>query len=200
MNKKLLFLPLLLLFSACFKKKQVNVSAPISQKSSSEWQKKSGTVKFDDDVDEFFLEDDAEGNVFEEGAAAKNVDLDLASLPLEDQNTEVIQFDFDKTNIKPEEKAKVARNSKHAKDVLKDNSDAVLVVDGHSCKIAKSQTYNYMISQERAENVAKEYVNQGVPAEKVKAVGHGSSELITNADGKEAQSVNRRAETKFAKV
>ncbi|OGB83599.1 hypothetical protein A3F66_03360 [candidate division TM6 bacterium RIFCSPHIGHO2_12_FULL_32_22] len=199
MKKSPFLLVLLFALPACFKKQPVVTTKPAPAVTDSGWEKTGPSVRFDDDVDEFFLEDDEEGNVFEQGISGNDQVLEMAELPLEQQDTEVIQFDFDRTKVKPSEKEKVARNVEHVKDVLNDNPQAVTVVDGHSCKIAKSQTYNYMISQERAENVAKEYVSKGVPESKVKALGHGSSELLTDADGKEAQAPNRRAETKFVK-
>ena len=199
MKKSPFLLILLFALPACFKKQQVvtTKSAPASKDSG--WEKTGQSVRFDDDVDEFFLEDDEEGNVFEQGISANDQVLEMAELPLDQQDTEVIQFDFDRTKVKPSEKEKVSRNVEHVKDVLNDNSKAVAVIDGHSCKIAKSQTYNYMISQERAENVSKEYISKGVPENRIKALGHGSSELLTDADGKESQAPNRRAETKFVK-
>jgi outer membrane protein OmpA-like peptidoglycan-associated protein len=203
MKRFIYIFPILLLLSGCFKKKQVAVSTLEVKKQDANWQKVGSAAKFDDDVDEFFLEDDEDGNVFDvssSGQLAIDQELEMATLPLNEQSAEVIQFDFDRTEINPEEKEKIGRNAEHAKDILKDNPDAVVVVDGHSCKIAKNQTYNYMISQERAENVAKEYVKKGISREKVKPVGHGSSELLTNSEGKEAQSVNRRAETHFKRV
>ncbi|OGB83137.1 hypothetical protein A3F66_01510 [candidate division TM6 bacterium RIFCSPHIGHO2_12_FULL_32_22] len=201
MKKLFMILPILLLLPACFKKKPV-LTADKGQKPVCGLKtcQPGKPTKVDEDVEEFFLEDDEDGNVFEKGQPIVDQELEMVSLPLEKQATETVQFDYDRTKIRPEESAKIDKNAAQAKEILKENADAIVVVKGHSCKIAKNQTYNYMISQERAEHVAKEYVKKGVPQEKVKAVGHGSSELLTNAEGKDAQAINRRAETSFKKV
>ena len=194
------FLPLVLLvaFPACFKKKTAQkqeVAVVVPSSKSEDW-KKVGEAKFDDDIEEFYLEDEETGNVFENNKAALPAsDLDLIEIDLDDHKADVIQFDFDDTRIRQDQASKVEHNAKELKDVLKENKDAVAVVNGHSCKIAKSQTYNYMVSQERAENVKKEYVKNGCPAERFKCKGHGDSQPITQARGKAGQAPNRRVET-----
>lgn len=189
MKKLLLYLPILLLFSSCIKKKQQNSA-------SSATTSKMGSAKFDGDVEEFVLEDDSDGNVFENNGSVDADALDLEDVTLDGSDNEVVQFEFDRTDVKPEEHSKIERNSEVVKKTLSKNPNAKVVVDGHSCKIAKSETYNYMISQERADKVANEYAKTGISKDKIKAVGHGDTVRLTNADGKKAQAINRRAETK----
>lgn len=188
---------LLCAFPACLKKKTALESTTEMTKSNN-WQK-TGNATFDEDAQEFYLEDDSE-DVFDEKKNSRMAnDLDLVELDLDEDNGEVVQFQFDKTEVRAEEAPKIERNAEHVKDVLKDNKNACVVVDGHSCKIAKSKSYNYMISQERANNVAKSYQEQGVTSDKIKCVGHGDSQPVTNAAGKEGQAPNRRVETHFVK-
>ncbi len=115
-------------------------------------------------------------------------------------NIEIIRFDFDKTSIKPEEKIKVEHNAQSTKKALHECPEAEVICDGHACKITRSEAYNHAISQERAEEIKKAYVKGGIEASKVKAVGHGATKLITDAPGKEAQSPNRRVETKVIRT
>lgn len=193
--KKLLFsLSIILLFSSCIKRssKTETVSRALTPQ-------KVGSATFNDDVEEFVLEDDNDKNIFEEASIEEIDELDLEDISYDDYDNEVVQFEFDSTEVNPHEKEKIKRNIDHVKNTLKKDPNAKVVVDGHSCKIARSQSYNYMISQERANKVAKEYIAQGVPADKVKPVGHGDSKRITDADGRDVQSINRRAETRIVK-
>ena len=48
-----------------------------------------------------------------------------------------------------------------------------------------------------SDQVKKELIKLGVPKDCLKAVGRGTSQLITQAEGKEAQAPNRRVEIKF---
>jgi outer membrane protein OmpA-like peptidoglycan-associated protein len=200
-HKKLSLLLFLSFFlTGClFKKKTASQSAD-SKKSASqgEFVQEGGTYIFSDDADEFSL-DDEEGDQFTDnkGYVSDKDDFQWDNIVYDTDAGEVIQFDFDDTTVKPSEKTKIKHNVELAKQELKSNPNSKVAVKGHACKIAKSELYNRAISQERAENVAKEYANGGVPREKLNAVGFGSSELLTEDDGLVAQAPNRRVETDF---
>ncbi len=201
-NKKLILLSFLAVFlGGCFKKKVETNPKQAHHKNknaSGEFVQEGGTYIFSDDADEFALDEDS-GDQFAENAGYVNDkdDFQWDNIVYDTDAGEVIQFDFDDTAVKPAEKAKIRHNVELAKQELQTNPKSRVAVKGHSCKIAKSELYNRAISQERAENVAKEYAKGGVPREKVSAVGFGASELLTDEDGREAQSPNRRVETDF---
>jgi outer membrane protein OmpA-like peptidoglycan-associated protein len=201
-NKNLsLFTLLMVVLSGCIKspfKKSINKKETSSRtKKKGEFIKEGGTYVFSDDADEFRLDDDSD--VFEGGGdyVGDKDDFKWDNIVYDTDAGEVIQFDFDDTLVKPSEKAKIKHNAELAKQELDCNTKCKVAVKGHSCKICKSDLYNRAISQERAENVAKEYAKHGVPRNKVSAVGYGSSELLTDEAGREVQSVNRRVETDF---
>lgn len=84
-------------------------------------------------------------------------------------------FDFDKAMIKPEGKAHLDRLIKDLRGV---NFDAIKVT-GHTDRIGAA-AYNMKLSTRRAEMVQAYLVeNLGIPAQKVTAVGVGSTEAIT---------------------
>lgn len=215
--KKLLILMLLsiALVPGCGKKKiqEVKPKPTVVQVEDPKEREKNKTSI--DEADEFVLEEDEKENiadktgvnVFEEQKEQKpsseemKQDASWAELDVDEnsQKTDVIQFDFDKSNVKPSEDEKITKNVKMIKEKLAENKDAKVVVEGHSCKIAKNEDHNYALSQERAAKVKRIYVKRGVPSEKIKAVGMGTSKLLTNAEGREAQSINRRVETVFLK-
>ena len=170
-----------------------------------------------DEAEEFVLEDDEKGNItdksganiFEEEKQTKKTnvedsndqDVSWAELDVDDnaKNSDVVQFDFNKSDIKPSEEVKIAKNAKMINEKLATDKKARVVVEGHSCKIAKNKEYNYALSHERAVRVKRAYKKHGVPVDKMKAVGMGTAKLITDKDGMQEQGVNRRAETVFLK-
>lgn len=184
--------------SGCLHRKPAKkVEAP-KEVVNSEFIKEGGTYVFNEDSDEFKLDDDIQ-DVFEgEGEAVDaKAESQWDNIVYDSDAGEVIQFNFDDTSIKPAEMPKVEHNAELAKQVLDQNPKAQVVCNGHSCKIAKSALYNQAISQGRAENVKNELVKHQVDPARVKAVGHGASELLTDEDGMEAQAINRRVETDF---
>ncbi len=197
MNKKILSLVLLSTVAVpgcCFKKK------PKCQESSTEdssYKKGTNAKTFSEEAEEFVLEDDAAVNVFEDNGGVKaNSDLSWDNMDEGTSvKTETVQFDFDSSKVNSSEKEKIKRNAQSIKKELNKNPKSGVVVKGHSCKIAKNKEYNYSLSQERAEKVAKVYENEGISRDKIKSVGFGSSMLLTDEDGMEAQAPNRRAET-----
>ena len=164
--------------------------------SSQQFVQEGGTYVFNDDADEFSLEEEGV-DPFGNNDSDENDNFQWESIVYDTDAGEVIRFDFDDTTIKPAEMAKVEHNVELAKHELEQNPNCKVTVKGHACKITKSELSNQAISQERAENVAKVYAEQGVPKSKMSAVGYGSSELLTDEDGLEAQGVNRRVETDF---
>ncbi|HJM69224.1 MAG TPA: OmpA family protein [Candidatus Babeliales bacterium] len=159
--------------------------------------------KYDDQIGAFVLEDDADFDIFGDDATAETKQLQaeadqFAWQELEDFDQEdghVVQFEYDSEEIQPSERHKVKKNAKEAKQAI--SAGATVLVEGHSCLISHTEVYNTALSQRRGENVAREYQKAGIPRKKMKVVGRGASKAICFDDDKQAQSVNRRAETKF---
>lgn len=192
------FILLSLIFPACIHRKGTGKSAKKVHKYESE--SRSGT--YDEDLGAFVLEDEADYDLFEEAEAKTDAkkfeteddlwaweDLD------EDQPAETIYFDFDESKIKNDQKPVLKYNAGLIKLACEDGAEIVL--EGHSCLITRSQMYNQALSQRRADAVKKELIKLGAPKKCLKAVGRGTSQLITKAEGKEAQAPNRRVEIKF---
>lgn len=164
---------------------------------------------YDEEVGAFILEDDAEKDVFsQEKSAAKQgaapvekqirEDLDdtWAWQELdEEQSTEVIRFNYDSAAVRPDQASAIRYDAHLAQEACKDG--ATVVIEGHSCLITRSQQYNQALSQKRANVVRERLMSMGVPAACMKAVGRGTSQLVTHAEGKEGQAPNRRVEIKF---
>ena len=160
--------------------------------------------KYDEDIGAFVLEDDADFDIFgdDAGVAGENQPSQsgdpfswhsLDDADCEDGQT--VYFDYDSDELQPSERSKVRKNAKEAKQSI--SAGATVLIEGHSCLISHSEVYNTALSQRRAERIAKEYQKLGVPRKVMKVVGRGASKAVCFDDNKDAQSVNRRVETKL---
>ncbi len=115
-----------------------------------------------------------------------------------------IYFDFDKTEIRADQKAQVAANAKEVHSIVteetKKGNNPKVVVEGHADKLTKCDAYNFGVSEERAVKVAGALETEGIPAQSIKVVGRGS-DVPALVDGKpvtgktkEALAPNRRVE------
>ena len=188
----LILLSLLILTPGCLKKK-VNA---LKNKVSTVFYGKNKHKFSAEELDEFVLEIENDGDDMFNSTNSSQEDKDFSWRELEpDQEYDKVQFEFDSSEIRPSEAAKIRKNARQVKKELKGRTKTKVSVRGHSCKIAKNQDWNYVLSQERAQKVADVYKKEGIPADKIKAVGYGSSLLLTDAHGIEAQAPNRRVET-----
>lgn len=172
------------------------------------------TPTYDEEVGAFVLEDDVDHDLFDQAADAQkktktakqaktesvspqgDLDDSWAWQELdEEQPTEVIHFDYDHADVRKDQEQLVRYDARLAKLACEDG--ATIVIEGHSCLKTRSQIYNQALSQRRADTVKREFVRLGVPAKCLKAVGRGTSMVITRAEGKQAQAPNRRVEVKF---
>ena len=211
MNNKICFVLLVsLLAPACVRKKTATTHKT-SQKAQA-YDENLPKTTYDENVGAFVLEDDAGHDIFSEAKDVKKsgaepdktsgitekTDLDDAWAWQEldeEQPTQIIHFDYDSVQIRPDQELAIKYDAQQAKSAVKDG--ATVVVEGHACLITRSQSYNQALSQKRADVVKKRLVQAGVAAKSIKAVGRGISCLISQAEGKEGQSPNRRAEVKF---
>lgn len=197
----LCLLALIVTLPGCLRRKKA--ATPTTVVAATKNVDKKGARKrvYDEELGAFVLEDDADFDVFnqpEEGkmaVAEANDELAWEQIEAANEDVEVINFNYDSTEILPSEQPKVAKNAAYIKQELAKKPQANVAVCGHSCKLAKSEMYNNNIAQRRAEKLAKEYQKQGVPAKKIKAVGRGATQPVETRDGETFQKVNRRAET-----
>jgi outer membrane protein OmpA-like peptidoglycan-associated protein len=107
-----------------------------------------------------------------------------------------INFDFDKANIK----AEFAPVLDEAAQILKDNPNVNVVVEGHTDSIG-SDAYNQRLSERRARAVKQYLTSRGVEASRLETVGKGETEPVADntkngRDNPEGRAMNRRAELK----
>lgn len=98
-------------------------------------------------------------------------------------------FDFDKSVLKPEGKAKLTELVGKLKDV---NLEAV-VATGHTDSIGKA-AYNQKLSVRRAESVKAFLISNGVAADRVYISGKGATQPIADNKTAAGRAKNRRVE------
>ena len=205
--KKYSILTVLLLFvmPGCFNKRTVK---PVERQNeqSEQMREQVGGYTVTGDADEFFFEENLGQDIFDDASksgsteiefAANNSDFDTDDITYDNQSLDPIQFDFDSAKIRPVEVSKIDHNAVILKNELDTDDNLRVIVKGHACKIAKCELYNRSVSQKRAYNVADEYIKRGISKKRISTIGFGASQLLTNEDGMEAQSVNRRVETEL---
>jgi len=103
----------------------------------------------------------------------------------------VIEFDSDKANIRSMYHEKI----KEAAHFMQLNPQAEAKIAGHTDSVG-SEKYNLGLSERRAENVRKYFVDKfDVAAERFATMGHGESQPIASNDSEEGRQKNRRAVT-----
>jgi outer membrane protein OmpA-like peptidoglycan-associated protein len=98
-----------------------------------------------------------------------------------------INFDFNKSNIKPE----AAPVLDAAADVLKENPGVNVRVAGYTDGIG-GEAYNQGLSERRAKSVRDYLVAHGIDASRLTAVGFGKADPVASNDTKDGRAQNRR--------
>lgn len=198
---------LLLTVSACQKKEtvvsEVKPSAPIIKKDVSQ-PVKPGKPIFDDELEGFVLEDE-NSNAFAPATEETEEDINVDEQEVADDawydnradqtrelGLKTAYFDFDKSEIRADQKPIFESNAKKVKDLVDHGS--TVVVEGHACRYAGSRVYNLMLSEKRAKKAADFLVGKGIPANKLKTVGRGYEMCIVPEGTMEEQAPNRRVE------
>jgi len=100
-----------------------------------------------------------------------------------------VLFDFDKSAIK----SAYEPQFKEIAQVLKDNPDITLRVEGHTCWIG-TEKYNQGLSERRANAVKQKFVQQyGIAPGRIETVGYGESHPVADNKTEAGRRKNRRA-------
>ena len=102
---------------------------------------------------------------------------------------EMIHFDFDKSDIKPEYRDILAKNA----EILKSHPSLNVVVEGH-CDEIGTQEYNIALGERRANSTKKYLESLGVKGSELSTISYGMEKPLDPAHTKEAHAKNRRAQ------
>jgi OOP family OmpA-OmpF porin len=100
----------------------------------------------------------------------------------------MVQFDFDRYNIKREYKPFL----EDAVILLKDNPMTRMEIHGHTDSIGTSE-YNQGLSERRAQTVRQYLIRKGIHAERLMIIGHGFRQPIETNETAKGRARNRRA-------
>ena len=100
-----------------------------------------------------------------------------------------VQFDFNKSNIRPGDAAVLDE----AASALKSNPGVTVNVNGY-CDAVGSVKYNQKLSERRAESVVKYLVKAGIPEDRLVPHGYGKTDFVATNDTAEGRAQNRRVE------
>jgi OOP family OmpA-OmpF porin len=98
-----------------------------------------------------------------------------------------INFDFDKSDIKPE----FVPVLDEAVEILKASPDLNVIIEGHTCWIG-TEKYNQGLSEHRAASVCKYLVEKGISQNRLETVGYGENMPIADNHTMEGRRMNRR--------
>ncbi|MBD1583965.1 OmpA family protein [Pseudoalteromonas sp. S16_S37] len=76
---------------------------------------------------------------------------------------------------------------------MKEYESATVVLEGHASAVGDAK-YNQVLSEKRAQAVAKQMMNDGISADRISTIGYGEERLKNTANTKEAHAQNRRVE------
>lgn len=100
-----------------------------------------------------------------------------------------IYFDFDKYDLKPEARERLAKNA----DFLKEHRGFIVTIEGHADERGTND-YNIALGDRRA-NAAKEYlVSLGITSNRIRTVSYGEEQPVCTEHTESCWQRNRRAE------
>ncbi|MFO7651430.1 MAG: OmpA family protein [bacterium] len=123
----------------------------------------------------------------------------LSERPVEPErfawNLQTINFDFDKSDIRPGDGAKLQENAGQMKQAADMDQRPMVSVEGHCDPIGTSE-YNMALGMRRAEAAKAYLVKLGADAAQLNTISYGEERLVTQNEAE--YELNRRAEFKVA--
>lgn len=107
---------------------------------------------------------------------------------------QLVHFDFDKYNIRPDAKTVLEQNSK----VLSDNPNVKVQIAGY-CDERGSVEYNLALGEKRAQSARNYLETLGIAPGRLSTISYGKSDPIDPAHDEKAWAINRRDEFHIVK-
>jgi peptidoglycan-associated lipoprotein len=110
------------------------------------------------------------------------------------QNVKDIYFDYDKSDIRPDQQAAMQGDI----DFLKQHPNISFTVEGH-CDDRGSTEYNLALGDSRANSVKNALVQGGVNASSIKTISYGKEKPFCTEDNEQCWQSNRRGHFVYSK-
>jgi len=100
---------------------------------------------------------------------------------------EDIHFDFDKYNIRQDDRQILSRNAAY----LSKNINVKIVIEGN-CDERGTAEYNMALGERRADEAKKYFVNLGIDGKRITTISYGSEKPLDPGHDEDAWAKNRR--------
>lgn len=158
------------LLTGCFGKKKRSETSKVEYSRTSS-KKKKVTKKWDPNLEAYVFEGEENDEMLAYSNTPKN-------------EFQKVYFDFDRTKIENnEQRAAAEYDAKLAKVKVEEGRN--LVILGKSDTKCINENYNRAVSQNRADELAKEFTLAGVSRSHINAIGVGDTQLEVPVKGKE---------------
>lgn len=107
---------------------------------------------------------------------------------VETTDFEIVYFDFDKSDIKPEFESAIRANAEQ----LLGKPNMAVTIEGHADERGTNE-YNLALGQRRAESIRQALIAEGVPADQMDTVSFGEEHPVASGSNEEAWAQNRRS-------
>ena len=101
---------------------------------------------------------------------------------------QTIYFDYDQSEIRPDQRAKLQANAQF----LRDNTNFRLVIAGH-CDERGTRDYNMALGERRASGTMQYLVSLGIPRNRIDIISYGEENPAASGATESAWAQNRRA-------
>jgi len=189
--KKLVFISIgaaLLLFTGC-SKKTPEVDMTKKSEMSSTQNAKSADTKVASMSNS--MDTNSDQSVNNMNSNGNDVNYKIAQL---EQKTKIIHFDFDKYNIREDQKPLVEEDANIVNS--DDAKDFSVKLEGNTDEWGTDE-YNYALGLRRAKSVKSALVTLGVDANRLMIISYGESNPVCTEHNKACWAKNRRVEFKF---
>jgi len=130
----------------------------------------------------------SEGTTQEQAPAPAPAPVAKEAAPQEEVTLQDINFDFDKSNIRPDARVIMKANA----DMLLKNKNYNIIIEGH-CDERGTAEYNMALGERRAQEAKKYLINLGVDASRMKTISYGEERPLDPGSNEDAWAKNRRA-------
>ncbi|MBV8829548.1 MAG: OmpA family protein [Acidobacteriaceae bacterium] len=108
------------------------------------------------------------------------------------QQVQDVHFDYDKSDIRPEDQAILQGDANALKQIFGMDANFVVTIEGH-CDERGSAEYNVGLGDRRASAVRDALVSMGIPGDKLKTVSYGKERPLCTEATESCYAQNRRA-------
>ena len=117
---------------------------------------------------------------------------EVEKVALRESAFETIYFDFDKSDIKSDQRNNISKNAK----LLSDNRSVRIRIEGH-CDERGTNEYNIALGQRRTDSIKQYLIDYGIASSRITTISYGEERPVATGHNESSWSQNRRGEFKI---